>query len=204
MSEHKESCGFALYGPPAICTCGAMTSTPPMKTDGDSSLSPRDAPSDEHSMPDVAAHADLALQDALITEMDSHGDPVAAYDSAVFLALMRGNGYQITRAGEPLGEADSPSSPPDAVLELVEALEKNQKAIEGARLDGTPSSYPNTVPAAGVRGNQRAVDQILADFHEIKRNALSRYRGRNPLADEADPRSRNADTQVKPGGEKIG
>ena len=82
-----------------------MTSTPPMKPDGDSgSLSGRDAPSDEHSMPDVAAHADLALQDALVTEMDSHGDPVAAYDSAVFLASMRGNGYEITRAGEPRGK----------------------------------------------------------------------------------------------------
>jgi hypothetical protein len=57
-------------------------------------------PSDEHSMPHVANHADIALQDAM-TGSD------AGYDNAKFLASMRGNGYRITREPDTRGEANS-------------------------------------------------------------------------------------------------
>ncbi len=72
-------------------------------------LASNPSPSPDAPMPDVANHADIALQDALT------GD--GGYDVTQFLASMRGNGYQITRergagaAALPAGHTEPTASP---------------------------------------------------------------------------------------------
>jgi len=66
--------------------------------------------------------------------------------------------YQKATGGEPRGEANTPSSP-DAVLELVEALERLMRAVE---------NYPGIENSTGR----------LAREHAHADAALSRYRGR--------------------------
>ena len=63
------------------------------------------------------------------------------------------------KLADPRGEADSPSSPPDAVLEALEEVATEIRAVR--------------VPS------KRAGDQ-LHDIDRIMSNALSRYRGKEP------------------------
>ena len=74
-----------------------------------------------------------------------------------------------------------------------------------ARLRDLAKSLRNLAPMwKGLYAEQADRAFRDADSAEEAANLIERLRASQPLAAEVDPRSRNADTQVEPGGEKIG
>ena len=74
---------------------------------------------------------------------------------------------------------------------------------------GTRLAAPNGLQFRHPKRHHRLNDDPIArvksvgDFGKLVIDAAERLRA-SPLADEADPRSRNADVCVEPKGEKIG
>jgi hypothetical protein len=124
--KRAEEAERALSTPPAPASEVALLG----------SLSDRDAPSDEHSMPHVANHADIALQDCMHEWLDQKtGEKIWLYDPAKFLASMRGNGYEITaREPDARGEARPPAPASEAVEELGSALPRVSQSVEHSAL----------------------------------------------------------------------